>query len=467
MKLIRYFAVFGVAIFFIGCAVSQRPPLYHDASNPLKRVAVLPMRNDTNDVDGPNVVRKRVVQAMQDRAYAVQDVKVTDRILRDRMGITLGGQLDLTTARELGETLGVEGVLYGTLMDFDELTTGAYNVRKVRAQFRLVNTMTGETVWQRGLGVRSEIIMGGQAGVAAAIAGRAIDARDKDVPWITIQTITTGDKNYADNLAIGLGTRLLTQAVGIHLNYESAELARRVTTDLRWGPGLAVAAMPPPSFTNSEMRIPDHPFFRYVDWEGKRSFSAIVHSITFDKNRNNTDTAVMPLWIADQKYRLEMDASKVMKINMRDPARKLVMIERSDMNVDYVLYPAAQRYVVHYKKEDLESKPEIEKTKMGSEMIGLHPTEKFRIKISYKDGRVEEGFVWNASDLNGLTIKSEVESGDSQTAIELKDILLQTPRAALFEIPAGYTEVENIRDLLAADLKKNETGGRFPTSGGK
>jgi hypothetical protein len=249
-KRIAYSAVIWMVIFLAGCTAShrQRAPLHYDTNNPLKRVAVLPLRNDTNDVDGPVVVRKKMIQAFADKAYAVKDVKETDQILRDRMGITLGGQLDMTTARELGETLGVEGVLYGTLMDFNETTTGAYNVRKVRAMFKLVNTLTGETVWQQGLGVRSEIIMEGKAGVAAAMVGRAVDDRDKEVPWITLQTITTGTTNLGESFAIGLGTKLLAEAVGLHLDRESTELARRVTNNLRWGPGLTAASMAPPVF---------------------------------------------------------------------------------------------------------------------------------------------------------------------------------------------------------------------------
>ena len=235
-----------MVIFFTGCAAShrQRVPLRYDATNPLKRVAMLPMRNDTNDVDGPIVVRKKMVQALANKAYAIKDPQETDQILRDRMGITLGGQLDLTTARELGETLGVEGVLYGTLLDFNEITTGAYNVRKVRATFKLVNTLIGETVWQQGLGVRSEMIMEGKTGAAATVVGRAVDARDKDVPWITLKPITTGTKNFGESLAVGLVTKLTVVAVGLHLDREASELAGRVTHNLRWGPGFTAAPMP-------------------------------------------------------------------------------------------------------------------------------------------------------------------------------------------------------------------------------
>src|SRR3990172_1821164 len=68
------------------------PPLPRDLSNPLKRVAILPMKNDSNDVDGPEAMRKKMAHALERRSYVVQDLKETEQLLRDRMGITLGGQ---------------------------------------------------------------------------------------------------------------------------------------------------------------------------------------------------------------------------------------------------------------------------------------------------------------------------------------------------------------------------------------
>jgi hypothetical protein len=242
-----------------GC--HHRPsPLPRDISNPLKRVAILPMKNDTIDVDGPMMVRGKMARALERRSYVVQDLKETDQLLRDRMGITLGGQLSLTTAQELGRELGVEGVLYGTLMDFGESTFGVINVRKVRAKFKLVNAMTGQVVWERGLGVRSELIMHSGYGAAAAIAARAKDAREKEVRWVTIRSMTTGRKNLGESFAIGLGTKLFSKAIGKHLDYESAELARLVTSNLRWGPGpAAVVTMPTSSTAISGKKSPAVP----------------------------------------------------------------------------------------------------------------------------------------------------------------------------------------------------------------
>jgi hypothetical protein len=243
-KLVTVAIVFAIVVVSVGCVARRPHHLYYDASNPLKRVAVLPMRNDTNDVDGPDVVRQKMVQSLQNKSYIVQDVKETDQILRDRMGITLGGQLELTTPKELGETLGVQGVLYGTLMDFDEMTTGAYNVKKVRATFKLINAINEQIVWQRGLGVRSEMYMGGAGGRIAAGIARAADSDEKEVPWVTIRQTNLQTKNIGESFAIGLGTKLLSQALRIHLEYESSELARRVSDNLPWGPGPSAVPVP-------------------------------------------------------------------------------------------------------------------------------------------------------------------------------------------------------------------------------
>ncbi len=110
-----------------GRAIAPNP------ANPVYKVAVLPFYNATNDVDGPGTVRKLFAGRLDRFHYDSLPLEDVDRLLSDRMGITLGSQLELTTAKELGETLGVDGVFYGYLLDFGQITTGVYNVKKVRA----------------------------------------------------------------------------------------------------------------------------------------------------------------------------------------------------------------------------------------------------------------------------------------------------------------------------------------------
>jgi hypothetical protein len=455
------FLVAAVLISLSACAI-PRPPRQCDANNPLKKVALLPMKNDTADVDAPISVRKKMMEALEEKSYIIKDVKETDQILRDQMGINLGGQLDMTTPQKIGEALGVEGVLYGTLMDFNETTTGVINVRKVRAKFKLVNTQTGQVFWERGLGVRSETRMSGAGGTVASLTARGADAKDKDVPWITIDSTSSGQKSVGKAFAVGLGTKLLAKAMGTHLENETKEMVRRITETQPWGPCSGETAPAPapakmaevvvPKFKAPEMKMPAPPSFGYLDY-GKKDFSAILVSVTFDKNRKENMDFKMPFAKAGDKIRMDMDMSAMAKGSKEMPPAfsKMSTIHRGDKKLSYMLYPNAKKYMTHTHSENDNFSgeiPHVEKKKLGSEVIDGHPTDKYQGIITYKDGRKEEGLIWNARDLDGMTIKSEVENENAKVTTAFKNISLKRPSASLFEIPAGYSEAQGFMDLM-------------------
>ena len=434
-----------------GCHLPH-PPLPTDPYNPLKRVAVLPMKNDTNDVDGPDVVRRKMAEALTNHSYVVQDLKETDQILRDQMGINLGGQLDLTTPQKLGETLGVEGVLYGTLMDFDEVTTGVYNARMVRGKFRLVNTATGQVFWQRGLGVKSEQVTASTGSGLVRLGSRLSDAREKEAPWVLLSSTTT-NQNTKNSFIMGLGAKLLTQAVGIHLDYESKELARLVTENLPWGPGSGAPVAPPVAIAMPEIKAPEPPSFGYMDWEGKKDFTAVVHSVSLNKGNSQSWVFDAPLWITGSKMKMEMDMTQMMaasgaKNAEQSPMSKMTVLNRGDRKTGYTLYPNVQKYIVHTESEAQGEKPQVEKTKVGSETIDGHPCDKYKVVITTKDGTSQEGFIWNARDLGGMTIRSEVENKDFRMTTDLKKIVLKSSPASVFEIPQGYTEAKSFMEVM-------------------
>ena len=201
MKSLKLLTIILSIILISGCAaIPTKPP--SDPSNPLKRIAILPIKNDTTDVDGPNFVREKLIIAFKDREYNVKPVEETDRLLRDRMGITLGGQLEMAKIEKLREVLDVEGLVFGTLMDFGETTTGVYNARRVRGRFKLVNALTNETFWANGIGVKSEESAGKFLGTATALAAGMKD-KDAEVPWVTIES-QQSDNSVFESLAAGL-----------------------------------------------------------------------------------------------------------------------------------------------------------------------------------------------------------------------------------------------------------------------
>ncbi|MEK7851284.1 MAG: GNA1162 family protein [Deltaproteobacteria bacterium] len=129
--------VAGVMVFAVGCA-PMKPRVVYNTSNPIKTVAVLPVLNHTNDVEAPENIRKKFEGELAYWGYKSKPLAEVNKTLKDELGITLGKQLDLTNPVELGQKLGVDAVIYGTLFDFDEKTTGVLDVRRVKAGFKMV-----------------------------------------------------------------------------------------------------------------------------------------------------------------------------------------------------------------------------------------------------------------------------------------------------------------------------------------
>lgn len=215
------------------------------------------MYNYTNDAEGPEVVREGFYERIEGLHYRLVSLDEVDRVLRDRMGITLGSQLELVTAGELAEELGADGLVYGFLLDFDDITTGVYNVKKVRAGFKLVEARTGRVLWARGRGVKS-LVAGAEVGAAVTIIKEIGEAAD-DLPeieglqgipglrdWRIIRVIQTEKLEQAAILS--LGEKLVTSIFGLHLRLETDVMLGGIVKSFPPGPGrMPRATEPPPS----------------------------------------------------------------------------------------------------------------------------------------------------------------------------------------------------------------------------
>lgn len=210
-------------------------------------VAVLPFYNASNDVEGPRMIREGVYDRMQGRHYSIMSLADTDSILVNRMGITLGSQLDMTSPAQLGEILGVDGVVYGYVLNFDDVTTGVYNVKKVRAGVKLVDTGTGNVIWSGGLGVRAALAGGGVGAEITRLQENGKDGIDdfstikgiEDIHgldrWRTIKT--SGQETVGSAAMMAIGEKLLTSAFGVHLKSETDAMLNMVMVNFPLGPG--------------------------------------------------------------------------------------------------------------------------------------------------------------------------------------------------------------------------------------
>jgi len=138
----------GLAIclgLLIGCAGSQ---VYVSGKYAVSgKVAVLPMSNESNDLDAPIFLRKLLCEGMTQRGFYVLSPTEIDAQLKTQ-GFTDGGQLHAATPQKLGEWTGADTLLYSTIENFDYINVGFYSQRRVKILAKLVDARTGERLWE-------------------------------------------------------------------------------------------------------------------------------------------------------------------------------------------------------------------------------------------------------------------------------------------------------------------------------
>jgi hypothetical protein len=138
------------------------------------KVAVAPMENKSNDLSASDIIRDAFVEGLGRRGFAVVPVLESDRLLREALGISYGGQLPSTTPQEVCKALGVEGVLYGEVLEFHKTTTGIYNSATVSASFRLFGK-DGNLLWEgKDRQVRQDVVRGGGRDLGTEILVRGL-----------------------------------------------------------------------------------------------------------------------------------------------------------------------------------------------------------------------------------------------------------------------------------------------------
>lgn len=464
---VRFFALLGALMFFLSaCAMPMMVPV--NSSNPYRSVAVLPMYNATNDVDGPRMVRELIEKRISKIHYASKPVSEVDQILRDQMSVTLGSQLDLTTPQKLGEALGVDAVIYGYLLNFETVTAGVYNVKKVRAGFKMVDTKTGRAVWAHGQGVKSDSSSGGLVGVGAKALRDAQDKKEglepfKSIPGITgIPMITEWHKlssqqqsSVKDAAIMSLGEKLLTKAIGIHLKSESESMLNFVMADFPIGPGsgVMVAQSIPPSamqMPKVEMEMPSFGVPAYMDY-GDRDFTADVIMTTSVKGEREFRSTGR-LARKGASFRNDMDMSEAFKGEsgtMPPKLSKMTFIQKGAEKKSYTLYPEMKKYLENRYAGQVDGKaPRIDKQKVGEEVIDGHKTVKYRVTYTDEQSGAHTGHIWEARDLQNFVIRAEFEEKDALMVMELKNVKLVSPPASVFNIPQDFVKSGNMMELM-------------------
>jgi hypothetical protein len=166
---------------------------------------VAPMENRTNDLSGSDIIRDAFVEGLVRKGFAVAPVAESDRILRETLGISYGGQLPTTSPEEVCKALGVEAIFYGDVQEWSKTTTGFYNSSTVAAGFRMFRK-DGALLWEgNDRQVRQDIPRGGQSLGAEIIAGALGN--------LLLTPMTPQGKRVGENIARKLPAGVLDKTV--------------------------------------------------------------------------------------------------------------------------------------------------------------------------------------------------------------------------------------------------------------
>ena len=240
----RHIIVLLIIFSLSGCS-SIGPRIAPNPANPNRTVAVLPMYNMTNSLDGAEYVRERFSKELSRHQYAVMDTAEVTSILQEQTGITLGSQLEMTSPDVIGEILGVDMLVYGYLLDFDDVILGLYNARIVRAAFKAVEVKTGRLLWSNAKGIKF-VIFSGDVGLIVTIAKELVDSGEsfetvkglEDISGLNDwTTVPVPVDDIEDAVVLTLGALVIGKAFGIHLHHEANVMIEELIMNVPAGPG--------------------------------------------------------------------------------------------------------------------------------------------------------------------------------------------------------------------------------------
>lgn len=421
----------AVAILLPACATLPK----YDVPKKEYTVAVLPMYNATDDIDGPVMLRRSLDQKLMPY-YRTVPLDAVDEILRNQAGITLGGQLSMIKPEKLAELLGVDGVVYGYLLNFEDVKTVFYNVRKVRAAFKLVDAKTGKTVWARGQGVRS---VTGMIDVVPTDENLQEYMKIKDIEkipgvnqWYDSVNIPSMVKEDPRSLfvipfiaAADTVLSLLSHIVGNMSETHLASFADDVTDRIIYEVVRVRYNLLDRPAEARKLIFPVLAFYRDVDFTARATLTV--------QDLSTGEEAVSQLELKKKGSLLRSDRTA--------GENRFTLIVDSTARRGVILFPESGQYADLVLNTASFEDCYIERASLGEEILDGRVYDMFRLAVIYGDATIQEGVLWESRDRQGIMKRMRLRNVNSRLVLEIEDIATDIPSDSDFQIPSGYARV--------------------------
>ena len=156
-------------------------------SNMPRTILVLPPLNDSNEPAGSYAYLSTVSKPLAAAGYYVYPVAVIDAFLKEN-GLPTPYEMHSAQLDKIRDVLGAEAVLYLHLRNYGQHYNVISSDTVVSIEARLVDTQTGETLWQRDISERNGSSSNGdglEAHLINAIVSQVIDSSSDSAHKLT------------------------------------------------------------------------------------------------------------------------------------------------------------------------------------------------------------------------------------------------------------------------------------------
>lgn len=178
MMATRQVVVLAFCLGAFGCATATKYEYSSFYAHPPRSILVVPVLNDTVEINAPNMLITTVPIPLGERGYYIFPILLTEALLGD-LGLPEAGLIHQLPPGKFFEHFGADAVLFITIKDWSSKYVLIQNVKVLRAQFVLIDTRTGTVLWDRTQAVQQESGSGGDGSLGGLIAMAVVAAVDK------------------------------------------------------------------------------------------------------------------------------------------------------------------------------------------------------------------------------------------------------------------------------------------------
>jgi hypothetical protein len=199
-----------------------------------------------------------------------------------------------------------------------------------------------------------------------------------------------------------------------------------------------------------------------------KAFSAKATARLLDKDQKETLSMPLTMALRDGKLRSELNMSdmqgqaipaEVAGMMKQAGMDQMVTLVLPDKKATVISYPGLKSYAEMPFSESEKKEEKVEFTEVGKETIDGQACVKKKFTTTDSKGRTQELFVWQATGLKNFPIQMELPQRSNKLLIKFQAPKLETPDAALFDLPAGYTKYDNFQMMMQSAMMKMFSNG--------